>query len=197
VAAALALPGALALRHRLAAPDAGSLADYGTVPDFELVERSGRAVRRSDLAGRPWIADFVFTRCSGVCPLLSARMAKLEAELEARPGDRARLVSISVDPAHDTPAALTEYAGRFARSSDRWLFLTGPVADVRRLVTDGFHLAAADASGAGDPGALTHSDRVALVDPSLTIRRYYFGTDERWVEEALADLDRLARETPS
>lgn len=165
----------------------GELPDYGLVPDFSLVERSGRPLGRADLAGAPWFADFVFTRCSGTCPLLSARMA----ELQRRVGDGVRLVSISVDPAYDTPAVLSEYAGRFGASPDRWLFVTGEVTAVRRLVAEGFRLSVVQKEGAEGDGAITHSDRIALIDRDLRIRRHYIGTEKGWIEEALRDLERL------
>ncbi len=181
---ALALPAGLALRGALRAEPPRLEAELGTVPDFELVERSGRLVRAADLKGRPWIADFVYTRCDGVCPALSARMARLQERLTAD----VSLVSFSVDPAHDTPAVLRDYASRFRAAPDRWLFLTGDVATVRSLVSEGFHLAIA---GADHGGPITHSDRIALVDRDLRIRRYYDGMDDDWIESVLRDLESL------
>ena len=83
----------------------------GEVPDFTLVNRDGQAVRRADLAGAPWIADFIFTRCGASCPMMSLRMAKLERELPRDLG--VRFVSFSVDPEYDTPEVLQEYAESF------------------------------------------------------------------------------------
>src|SRR5437016_2272579 len=93
----LALPVAL-LVHGSARPllhaiaNAPALEDFGVVPDFTLTERSGLALSRADLAGAPWVADFVYTQCQGTCPLLSAKMAKLER----RVAPDVRLVSFSV-----------------------------------------------------------------------------------------------------
>ncbi|MGH7820623.1 MAG: SCO family protein, partial [Candidatus Binatia bacterium] len=91
LAVALVLPVGLALREAggRATGATEPLPDYGLVPEFALTERSGRAIRRADLAGRPWFASFIFTRCQATCPVLSARMA----ELRARIGDDVRLVS--------------------------------------------------------------------------------------------------------
>jgi protein SCO1 len=183
LAAALVLPVALWLRGDRVT-DPSRLEDYGSVPDFELTEQNGRTVRRADLAGSPWLANFVFTRCEGTCPILSSRMAELQGAL----GPDVRLVSFSVDPDHDTPDVLAEYSGRFGARPDRWLFLTGPVAEVRSLIRDGFHLSVVAAEG---HGAITHSDRIALVDGDLRIRRYYLGTEKGWIAEALRDLEAL------
>jgi len=192
---ALLLPAVLVLgrlvngtRHR----GGEALADYGVVPDFSLVERSGQPVRRSDLSGSPWIANFVYTRCSGSCPLVSAAMAKLQQ----RVGNGVRLVSFSVDPSHDTPAVLAKFADRFAASRERWLFLTGDVTAVRRLVSEGFHLSVSEETG-GDPGeAITHSDRIVLVDRDSRIRRYYSGETDRWIDDAARDLGSLGTSSP-
>lgn len=180
------LPVALAIRDtaggRGGVPERSGLEDYGIVPAFELTERSGQAVGRDDLAGEPWLASFVFTRCPDVCPAVSGRMAELERRLP----EGVRLVSVSVDPSYDTPAVLRDYAERFDASS-HWLFLTGGVEEIRSLVAEGFRLSIAQEAS----GAITHSDRVALVDGSLRIRAYYRGTEPGWVEEALRDLGAL------
>lgn len=183
--AVLALPAALALLDTVsghATPEDARLEDYGTVPAFELTERSGRRVARDDLVGRPWLASFVFTRCPDFCPTVSGRIAELDRRLP----EGVPLISLSVDPEHDTPAVLQGYAERLD-ASDRWLFLTGGFEEIRSLVAEGFHLSIAQ----DGHGAITHSDRVALVDGSLRIRAYYRGTEPGWVEEALRDLDAL------
>ena len=91
--------------------DHGPLPDLGTVPGFSLVTGSGATLGAEDLAGSPWVANFIFTTCAGVCPIMSSEMAKLQREL---PEDSPlRLISISVDPGHDTPEVLQEYAVRY------------------------------------------------------------------------------------
>ena len=115
-----------------------ALQRLGEVPDFALLERSGQQVTKSDLLGKVWIASLIFTRCVDECPLVSSHMARLQdAFATARD---LRLVSITVDPAYDTPEVLTRYAQRFAAQPERWLFLTGDKATIYRLVREGFHL---------------------------------------------------------
>jgi cytochrome oxidase Cu insertion factor (SCO1/SenC/PrrC family) len=109
-------------------------------------------------------------------------MAGLEKKLDG--SDPVRLVSFSVDPAHDTPDVLRDYAER-AGASDRWLFLTGPREEIASILKNGFKVAFADD---GPPTApITHSDRLVLVDRALTIRGYYHGRDSD-------DLARLAHD---
>jgi protein SCO1/2 len=74
-----------------------------TVPEFTLTERSTREVKNQELAGQIWIADFVYTSCGGICPIMTGKMRKLQDMLPAE----IRLVSFSVDPDVDTPAVLT------------------------------------------------------------------------------------------
>jgi cytochrome oxidase Cu insertion factor (SCO1/SenC/PrrC family) len=167
---------------------------YDTVPAFALTERSGRTVTRADLAGRVWIADFIFTRCGGTCPVLSSRLAALLRELPAGPAGVTG-VSITVDPHRDDPAALREYAGQYKADPERWLFLTGERAAVESLVRDGFKLSIAEVppeerATAVEP--ITHSDRFVLVDGEGRIRGYYHGTDAESVARLRADAARLA-----
>lgn len=115
---------------------------YATVPDFLLLERSGRPIQLADLHGQIWIASFVFTRCTEACPLLTTAMAQLQADFTG--ADRVRLVSITLDPEHDTVAVLAHYAARFGADPERWLFLTGEKESIYRLARDGFRLSVSD-----------------------------------------------------
>jgi cytochrome oxidase Cu insertion factor (SCO1/SenC/PrrC family) len=112
------------------------------VPDFTLIERSGQSVTRANLLGKVWIASIIFTRCVEECPLVSNHMARLQDTFAAEPN--VRLVSITVDPAYDTPEVLTRYAQSFAAQPQRWLFLTGDKATIYRLVREGFRLGLID-----------------------------------------------------
>lgn len=165
---------------------------FAEVPDFSLTERSGRTISSTDLAGRPYIVDFVFTTCAGPCPLLSQNMEKLQDSL----GDRdVQLVSITVDPERDTPEALTRYAKRYGADPDRWLFLTGAKQAIYDLVRGGFLLAIDDGAlspdGMPGPGIITHSTKFVLVDGEGQIRAFFSGEESSIVDEVLAGLDRL------
>lgn len=165
---------------------------FAQVPAFSLTERSGRTVTSDDLAGRPYIVDFVFTTCAGPCPLLSQNMERLQDELG---GHDVQLVSITVDPERDTPEALTRYARRYGADPDRWLFLTGDKQAIYDLVRGGFLLAIDDGAispdGTPGPGIITHSTKFVLVDAEGQIRAFYSGEESSIVEEVLDGLDRL------
>jgi protein SCO1 len=184
------LAGLWSLRGRRSPSSAPPV--LGALPSFDLIERSGRPVSRADLAGRPWVADFIFTRCSGTCPALSTRMAELRRKLREQ-GLSARLVSFSVDPTHDTPAVLREYAARYAPDDD-WWFVTGERDALYALIGQGFRLSVAErAPAAGDSAdeLITHSDRFVLADGEGRIRGYYHGIDADAVPALLRDLAAL------
>jgi protein SCO1/2 len=131
------------------------------VTDFRLVERDGTPVTLTDLKDKVWIANFIFTSCKGPCPLMSGHMKTLQHHFADKPN--IRFVSITSDPATDTPAVLAEYANRFSADGKRWLFLTGELNEIKRVARDAFKLPAGD-----DPGM--HSTRFVLVDPQGQIR---------------------------
>ena len=122
------------------------LGNFGVVPEFTLTERSERRVTRNDLLGRVWVVNFFYASCLDTCPLQSAEMANLQRDLADSPD--VRLVSISVDPDHDTPEMLRAYAQRFGADPGRWLFLTGEKAAIVRLAQDGFHLSVVEPGAA-------------------------------------------------
>src|SRR5438552_364519 len=130
----------------------------GDVPDFALLERSGQQVTKTDLLGKVWIASVIFTRCVEECPLVSSHMARLQDAFAAEPD--VRLVSITVDPAYDTPEVLTHYAQSFAAQPQRWLFLTGDKATIYRLVREGFRLGLLDPQGSVQSSAVPEAGRV-------------------------------------
>ncbi len=168
------------------------LPEYGATPAFELTERSGRTVSSAELAGKVWVADFIFTTCAGPCPLMSTHMAGLQ---RATAGMDVPLVSFTVDPERDTPEVLTEYAGRYKADPERWLFLTGPKQALYDMIQKGFLLAVGDGSltegGAPGPGIITHSVKFVLVDQQGRIRGYYSGEEANVVDQILPDIRRL------
>jgi protein SCO1/2 len=180
---------------------------FGTVPDFSLIERSGRQVGLIDLAGRVWITNFIYTHCPDTCPLQSTEMAKFQADF-AEEKDL-RLVSITVDPGRDTPAVLSQYASRYGANPERWLFLTGEKKSIYRLALEGFRLSVVDpAEGVkswlfGPMPALAHheetgkqfihSSRFVLVDRQARIRGYYHSNEEEALQRLRRDVRALLR----
>jgi cytochrome oxidase Cu insertion factor (SCO1/SenC/PrrC family) len=181
-ASILYLPGimALFLLHMFvtgcappATPQAATNADISIpVPEFKLTERSGRTVTREDLKGKVWVASFVFVRCPGPCPQVTATMARLQKELPNSPD--LKLVTFTVDPERDNAKELADYARRYQADPERWLFLTGmPEVELHALLKDGFKVSAQRAQNPKDE--FDHSARLAVVDKDGNIRGYYDG----------------------
>ena len=165
--------------------------NYGSVPAFRLINQNGRPFGSADLAGKIWIADFIYTTCPSPCPMISSRMSEMQKPLEKT---EVHFVSFTVDPERDTPQMLREYANRLQAEPGRWDFLTGPKPAIYDLSEHGFKLAAAE--HAGENGEPLHSTRMILVDRRGQIRGYYDGTEADAVTRLLADTNHLLKEQP-
>jgi len=168
-----------------------TVSSYGTVPSFQFTNQNGQPFGSPQLAGKIWIADFIYTTCPGPCPMISSRMSELQKPLEKTD---VQLVSFSVDPEKDTPEVLRSYAERLQAEPGRWDFLTGPKSAIYKLSHDGFKLAVSDGSDA--QGIPVHSTRMVLVDRHGQIRGYYDATEPEAVTKLLADTNHLLREQP-
>ena len=163
---------------------------YGSVPQFSLVERSGKATSLADLRGSIWIADFIYTTCKDTCPMQTAEMAQLQEHWKDRAG--LKLVSFSVDPEKDTTAVLSRYADRYKADAQRWLFLTGAKEEIGRLVQEGFRLSAVALPGDGNVSSvIMHSPRFVLIDKQAQIRGYYDSRDPQALQRLKADVATL------
>ena len=167
------------------------LPSYGHVPDFELVNQDAQPFGSQQLAGKIWIADFIFTTCKGPCPIISTRMSELQKPLEK---NDVHLISFSVDPETDTPPVLRTYADKLRKESFRWDFLTGAKETIASISRDGFKLGISEGE---EPGSgPVHSTRFVLVDRRGTIRGYYDALAPDSVTKLLADTNHLLREQP-
>jgi cytochrome oxidase Cu insertion factor (SCO1/SenC/PrrC family)/uncharacterized membrane protein YozB (DUF420 family) len=141
--------------------------------DFTLTERSGREVHASDLAGKVWIASFIFTRCTGPCPRVTAAMRQLQDEFAA--DSDVRLVTFTVDPEYDTADILKHYADKNEADPQRWLFLTGDKEAVYGLLRDRFHVGAEKDPTAPVGQSVNHDTHLAVVDQRGRVRGYFPG----------------------
>ena len=167
------------------------LGSYGQVPEFRLTNQRGQPFGSSELTGKIWIANFIFTTCPGPCPIISSRTAEMQRPLE---DTDVHLVSFTVDPETDTPEVLREYATRVNARPGRWDFLTGPADTIYELSRNGFKLAVAASSE--ESTQPIHATRAVLVDRAGTIRGYYDMLAADSVAKLLADASKLTREQP-
>jgi protein SCO1 len=162
-----------------------SLPSYEPVPEFSLTDQSGaRFDSGSALLGHVWIADFMFTDCPGPCPRMSKQMSEVQAALK---DTDARMISLTVDPEHDTPPVLAKYAAFYSARPGVWFFLTGDVATLRHLDRDVFKLGDID-------GTLDHSTRFVLVDRKSQVRGFYLSSDDDAIPHVISDAKALLKE---
>ena len=155
----------------------------GSVPPFTLTSQNGSPFDSRTLAGKVWIADFIFTNCTGPCPRMTSQMKRVQKAYAGNPD--VKLVSITVDPARDTPQALAAYAAQFNAGLDQWTFLTGDIPTLHHLSRDVFML------GNVDGKTFDHSTRFMLVDRSGQIRGAYVTADADAIPRLIGDIKSL------
>lgn len=170
-----------------------TLKEFGVVPKFELLDQTGANFGNTDLEGFVWVCNFIFTRCPGPCPMMTSRMLELQQALVRTGDSRVKLVTVTVDPAYDTPEILTEYAKKVHANADRWTFLTGAPTAVEEFVVKGMLQPLAE-----EPDGLpAHSTRFVVVDPNGKIRSFREGENPEVVANLLDDIGSLMREFPA
>lgn len=143
-----------------------------TLPEFRLTASTGESFGSRELAGSVWVANFIFTRCVSICPGLTEAMSRLDRRY-AEAGIDVRLVSVSVDPDHDTPEVLAAYGREHGIDPRRWTLLTGAQEPLRELVQQGFRTAMGIPEATGNLVDVAHSGKFVLVDGQGRIRGYY------------------------
>ena len=112
----------------------------GPVANFALTNQDGKITSLADFTNRVWLADIIFTRCAGPCPLLTGQLRSLQDLLPKE--SSVKLVTLTTDPEFDTPAVLKKYGERFGADFHRWTFLTGTKREIGRLAVDSLKLSA-------------------------------------------------------
>jgi protein SCO1/2 len=169
-------------------PATGALPVLWQVPPFSFVDQHGRSTTAEDLRGHVWIADFVFTRCTTICPLITAKMALLQRRLQS---SDLRFVSFSVDPEHDTPEALKRYAAGWRAGESRWILLSTTPAALASLAS-GMYVSVKP--GEND---ILHTNLFFLVDEQGRVRGIYESDKDDALERLARDTAELARESPA
>lgn len=171
------------------------LEDYGTVPAFKLVDHTGAELTDDSLRGHVTIVNFIFTRCDTVCPITTAKMHTVQERTSDEPG--IKLLSISVDPAHDTVAALADFATQYRADPSRWRFAVGDIVALKALVEQGMKVGFDDL-GTRPSGApnITHSGHFVLLDQDVHIRGYYDSDDWPRIERLMKHARYLNRRGP-
>ncbi|WP_373057880.1 SCO family protein [Zunongwangia sp. H14] len=135
-------------------------------PQFKLVDQDGDTITNKDYQGKVYVAEFFFTTCPSICPIMNRNLIEVEEEFEGN--DEFGIASFTIDPAHDTPQVLKQYAKDHEITDPDWHFLTGDRNDIYGLANGGFNIYAGEDDAV--PGGFAHSGMFALVDQEGYIR---------------------------
>jgi protein SCO1/2 len=160
--------------------------------DFSLTDRSGRQVGRADLDGKVLAVSFLLTSCSLTCPVVSRHMAAIQQLMAGEPD--VQLVSLTVDPRTDTPAALARFGSRFGAETNRWFLLTGDKPVLYGLIGASFLAQDNNDPFNTMPGHFTGTDRIAIVDKHGRTRAYFDGLSDDTPAAAAVVMARLRNE---
>lgn len=171
---------------------------------FRMVDQLGDSVSVDDLKGYIWVGDFFFASCPGFCPKMNSKMEKLlntkyeDGINSLNTQKNFKLVSFSVNPEADSVSVLKQYADKFHAPPNKWYFLSGDKNVLKKLMMEDFRLPFEDL-GKG-PDAITHSDRLVLVDGEGKYRGFYNVMDidsgEVNFERLMNDIQNVLTENP-
>lgn len=142
----------------------------GPVADFVLTDQNGREFDSKSLRGKVWVASFFFTNCPAVCWRMNQALSAFQ---QTHPDSEALFISITCDPANDTPEALAKYAEHFKADPERWTFLTGDLKTIQSIGQDSFKISVVEQD---------HTDRACVVDRNGQVRGRFRLTEPDQVE---------------
>ncbi len=155
---------------------------------FEFTDQNGNLFSSENLKGKIYVADYFFTECKSICPVMNKQMQKVQ---KAFYGDkRIMILSFSVDPETDTPKKLKTYSKWMHANDEQWKFLTGKKEDLYQLARKSyFLLKPSEVAKTGDGGSdFIHTNNFVLIDQNKRIRGYYDGTNSKEVEQLIMDM---------
>jgi protein SCO1 len=185
---ALAVVSWLALSPSQAMGESADLPKIGAAPAFNLTTQEGAQFALKDLRGKVVAVTFIYASCADTCPLLTAKLVRLQTRLGTDFGAKVFFVAITVDPERDTPQVLKRYAQAHGAHPAGWAFLTGTPAEIQQVARQYGIYAKKTPRGAVD-----HTFLTSLIDPSGTLRVQYLGVHFD-PDELLRDLQALVRE---
>lgn len=163
---------------------------YHTIPDFQFVNQYGDSVTAQNFKDKIYVADFFFTTCPTICPVMKKQLLKVYEKIQGQ--NDIAILSHTIDPEHDTPAVLKEYAADLGVKGTQWMFVTGNREKIYEIGEKQYLVVAGADSTA--PGGYIHSGAFVLVDKEKRVRGMYNGTDDEATKRLMADIERLKDE---
>lgn len=163
---------------------------YHTIANFKFVDQDSNEVTNDTYKGKIYVADFFFTSCRTICPIMKTQMLRVYDSIQNDP--EVSLLSHTIDPEYDTVALLHDFAERLGVKSDKWHFVTGNKDEIYKLAQTSYFSTALEDKTEQD--GFIHSGAFLLIDKDRRIRGKYDGTKEEDVNRLLADIQRLKAE---
>jgi len=163
---------------------------YHTIPDFKFVNQEGDTVTAQNFKDKIYVADFFFTTCPTICPVMKKQLKKVYEKIQGQ--NDIAILSHTIDPEHDTPAVLKEYAQDLGVKGTQWMFVTGNREKIYEIGEKQYLVVAGADSTA--PGGYIHSGAFVLVDKEKRVRGMYNGTDDEATKRLMVDIERLKEE---
>ncbi|MBS9464046.1 SCO family protein [Flagellimonas sp. 389] len=160
---------------------------YHTIADFELINQNGDVITQKNYQGKIYVADFFFTTCPTICPIMTKNMVHIQTSI--LDDDNVLLLSHSVTPAIDSVPQLKKYAKEKGVIDKKWNLVTGDKKQIYELARKSYLAVKTD--GDAGPYDMIHTENFILVDKERRIRGFYDGTNPEEIEKLLADLDIL------
>ncbi|MEP0368546.1 MAG: SCO family protein [Cyclobacteriaceae bacterium] len=166
---------------------------YDTIPhtiaNFEFVDQDSTIVTNATFEGQVYVADFFFTSCPTICPVMKKQMLRVYEEFENEP--EVSILSHTIDPTHDTVALLNNFAKNLGVKSDKWHFVTGDKDKIYEIGETSYMVVANEDEDA--PGGYIHSGAFLLIDTQRRIRGVYDGTVPEQVDLLMSDIKKLIK----
>jgi protein SCO1/2 len=163
---------------------------YHTIGDFKFVNQDSNAVTHDTFKDKIYVADFFFTSCRTICPIMKTQMLRVYDSIENDP--EVLLLSHTIDPEYDTVGLLHDFADRLGVNSSKWHFVTGDKEEIYKIAQTSYFATALEDKTA--PDGFIHSGAFLLIDKQRRIRGKYDGTKEAEVNRLLEDIQKLKRE---
>ncbi|UBM58870.1 SCO family protein [Marinilongibacter aquaticus] len=163
------------------------------IPDFKFIDQYGDTISQADFDGKIYVADFFFTSCPTICPVMKSQMIRIYDKFKGQ--EEVRILSHSIDPYHDSVSVLHDYAEALGVKGKQWFFVTGDQDQIYDIGQHAYMVTAdVDTVAAEETGGYIHSGAFILVDKNKHVRGLYDGTKEEEVNKLMKDIELLLKE---
>jgi protein SCO1/2 len=163
---------------------------YNTIPPFSFINQKGDTITNKDFDGKIYVADFFFTSCPTICPVMKKEMIKVYQKFKGNP--EVKILSHTIDPAHDTPEILNKFATDLGVEDLQWQFVTGDKDKIYEIGQGSYMVTAKSDSTVA--GGYIHSGAFILIDKEKRVRGMYDGTTEAGTKKLIKDIAILLEE---